>query len=63
MCKLFVVNLLVVAVVEGAVCDSHVGLGVVAVGIFAITVEQGLGGQEVSLFEEVTCIWHLHLVL
>jgi hypothetical protein len=49
-CKLFVVNLLVVAVVEGAVGDSHVSLGVVSVGIFAITVKQGLGGQEVSLF-------------
>jgi hypothetical protein len=56
-------DLLVVAVVEGAVGNTHVGLEVVAVRVLAVAVKQGQGSHEVSFLQKVACVRQLHLFL
>ena len=48
---------------EGTVGDAEVGFRIMAVRIFAVTLEQGQGCNEVPLLQEVRSIWQFKLFL
>ena len=56
-------GLLVVAIVEGTVGDSHVGFCIMSVTVLTIAVKKSQSCYEVSLFEEVTGVGQSEFVL
>ncbi len=55
--------LLVVAIVEGAVRNAHVGFQVVSVRVLAVTVKQSQRSDEVPFLEEVRRIRQFEFLL
>lgn len=55
--------LLVVSIVEGAICDAHVSLQVMSVAVLSIAVQKRQCGCEISLLQKVTRVWQFQLVL
>ena len=56
-------NLLVVAIMEGTVCDTKECLGFGIVAVLAIAFEKGQSCEEISLLQEVGSVWQFHLLL
>ena len=56
-------HLLVVAIVEAAVGDSEQGARLRVVGVFAIALQKGEGGDEIALLQEVVGVWQPQLLL
>lgn len=48
---------------EGAVGDTEVRLEVVSMRILLVALENGQSSHEISLFEEVSNVWQLILLL
>ena len=55
--------LLVVAIVEGAVCNSKIGLEIVSVGVLPVALEKGQSCDEVSLLQVMVSIGQFELFL
>ena len=47
----------VVTNMEGAVCNSHQGPDLGVMSVLAITLKEAQSCNEVSLLQEVSCIW------
>lgn len=56
-------NLLVITVVERAVCDTEVCFDIMSVGVLAITLEQAKSSNEIALLQKVVGIGKFQFLL